>query len=88
MMKSDWVFRRGDLYLANLGKPEGSRQGGVRPIVALQNDVGNYYAPTLTLAPLTSKIEKKAAAYTLSAAQGKGAPASLNGSGRAAGYLR
>ncbi len=59
MMKSDWVYRRGDLYLANLGKPEGSRQGGVRPIVVLQNDVGNYYAPTLTLAPLTSKIEKK-----------------------------
>ena len=58
-MKSDWVYRRGDLYLANLGKPEGSRQGGVRPIVVLQNDVGNYYAPTLTLAPLTSKIEKK-----------------------------
>ena len=59
MMKSGWVFRRGDLYLANLGKPEGSRQGGVRPIVVLQNDVGNYYAPTLTLAPLTSKTEKK-----------------------------
>lgn len=59
MMKSGWVFRRGDLYLANLGKPEGSRQGGVRPIVVLQNDVSNYYAPTLTLAPLTSKTEKK-----------------------------
>ena len=59
MMKSGWVFRRGDLYLANLGNPEGSRQGGVRPIVVLQNDVGNYYAPTLTLAPLTSKTEKK-----------------------------
>ena len=59
MMKSDWVYRRGDLYLANLGVPEGSRQGGVRPIVVLQNDVGNYFAPTITLAPLTSKIEKK-----------------------------
>lgn len=59
MMKSDWIYRRGDLYLANLGTPEGSRQGGVRPIVVLQNDVGNYYAPTITLAPLTSKIEMK-----------------------------
>lgn len=59
MMKSGWVFRRGDLYLANLGNPEGSRQGGVRPIVVLQNDVGNYYAPTLTLAPLTSKTKRK-----------------------------
>ena len=59
MMKEDWVYRRGDIYLANLGKPEGSQQGGVRPVVILQNDIGNYYSPTLTLAPLTSKTEKK-----------------------------
>ena len=58
-MKENWVYRRGDLYLANLGVPVGSKQGGVRPIVVLQNDVGNYYAPTITIAPLTSKIEKK-----------------------------
>ena len=59
MMKNGWVFRRGDLYLANLGKPVGSKQGGVRPIVVLQNDIGNFYAPTITHAPLTSKVEKK-----------------------------
>ena len=59
MMKEDWVYRRGDIYLANLGKPEGSQQGGVRPVVLLQNVIGNYYSPTLTLAPLTSKTEKK-----------------------------
>lgn len=58
-MKEKWVYRRGDLYLANLGVPVGSKQGGVRPVVVLQNDVGNYYAPTITIAPLTSKIEKK-----------------------------
>lgn len=58
-MKQDWVYRRGDLYLADLGKPEGSEQGGVRPVVVLQNDVGNFYAPTITIAPLTSRIEKK-----------------------------
>lgn len=58
-MKENWVYRRGDLYLANLGVPVGSKQGGVRPVVVLQNDVGNYYAPTITIAPLTSKIEKK-----------------------------
>lgn len=45
MMKEDWVYRRGDIYLANLGKPEGSQQGGVRPVVILQNDIGNYYSP-------------------------------------------
>lgn len=59
MMKEGWVYRRGDIYLANLGKPLGSQQGGVRPVIVLQNDVGNYYAPTITLAPLTSKVEKK-----------------------------
>ena len=59
-MKENWVYRRGDLYFANLGVPVGSKQGGVRPVVVLQNDVGNYYyAPTITIAPLTSKIEKK-----------------------------
>ena len=58
-MKENWVYRRGDLYLANLGVPVGSKQGGVRPVVVLQNDVGNYYASTITIAPLTSKIEKK-----------------------------
>ena len=58
-MKQDWVYRRGDLYLANLGIPVGSKQGGVRPVVVLQNNVGNYYAPTITIAPLTSKVDKK-----------------------------
>ena len=59
MLNEKWVFRRGDIYLADLGTPEDCRQGGVRPIVVLQNDVGNRYAPTVTLAPLTSKTEKK-----------------------------
>lgn len=59
MMNENWVYRRGDLYLADLGTPVGSRQGGVRPVIILQNDIGNYYAPTITLAPLTSKINKK-----------------------------
>lgn len=58
-MKQDWVYRRGDLYLANLGIPAGSKQGGVRPVVVLQNNVGNFYAPTITIAPLTSKVDKK-----------------------------
>lgn len=58
-MKETWVYRRGDIYLANLGAPVGSQQGGVRPVVVLQNDVGNYYSPTITIAPLTTKTEKK-----------------------------
>ena len=59
MMKEAWVYRRGDIYLANLGTPVGSQQGGVRPIILLQNDVGNYFSPTVTLVPLTTKIDKK-----------------------------
>lgn len=59
MMKEGWIFRRGDLYIADLGNPEGSEQGGVRPVVILQNDVGNLHSPTITIAPLTSKTEKK-----------------------------
>ena len=59
MMREGWIYRRGDIYLANLGKPSGSQQGGVRPVVNLQNDVGNFYAPTITIVPLTSKFEKK-----------------------------
>lgn len=58
-MKENWVYRRGDLYLANLGVPVGSKQGGVRPVVVLQNNVGNFHSPTITIAPLTSKVEKK-----------------------------
>lgn len=73
MMKEDWVYRRGDIYLANLGKPEGSQQGGVRPVVILQNDIGNYYSPTLTLAPLTSKTEKRnVSRHTITSERQKG----------------
>ena len=62
-MKENWVYRRGDIYLANLGVPIGSKQGGVRPVVVLQNDVGNFYSPTITVAPLTTKIQKKRSRY-------------------------
>lgn len=58
MMSKSWICRRGDLYLADLGTPVGSQQGGVRPVVVLQNNVGNYHSPTLTVAPLTSKMKK------------------------------
>ncbi len=58
-MKEGWVYRRGDIYLADLGKPIGSQQGGVRPVVILQNDIGNYFSPTITIVPLTTKFNKK-----------------------------
>ena len=47
----------GDIYYAEL-KAEGSIQGGIRPVIVVQNDVGNKYSPTVNIVPLTSKIEK------------------------------
>ena len=58
-MKENWIYRRGDVYLASLDPYIGSEQGGTRPVVVLQNDVGNRYAPTLIVATVTSRTEKK-----------------------------
>lgn len=57
-MREDWVYRRGDVYLANLDPYIGSEQGGTRPVVVLQNNVGNYFAPTLVIASITSRCYK------------------------------
>ena len=59
MMKENWCYKRGDLYYANLSPYQGSEQGGTRPVIVLQNNVGNIYCPTLIVAPLTSKIAEK-----------------------------
>lgn len=48
-MKENWIYRRGDVYLANLDPYIGSEQGGTRPVVVLQNNTGNYYCPTLII---------------------------------------
>ena len=52
------LVKRGDLYYANLSPVLGSEQGGVRPIVVIQNDVGNKYSPTIIIAPVTSRQTK------------------------------
>ena len=57
-IREDWVFRRGDIYLANLNPFTGSEQGGKRPVLVLQNNEGNYFSETLIIAPLTTKIKK------------------------------
>lgn len=49
---------RGDIYYANLNPVIGSEQGGVRPVLILQNDIGNKYSPTTIIAAITSKIKK------------------------------
>lgn len=59
MLKEDWIFRRGDIYLAALEPRIGFVQSGYRPVIVLQNNCGNFFAPTLIVAPLSSNIYKK-----------------------------
>ena len=51
-------MKRGDVYRANLDPVQGSEQGGVRPVVIVQNDLGNRHSPTVIIAPLTSQRKK------------------------------
>ncbi len=52
------VIKRGDIYYADLSPVIGSEQGGVRPVLIVQNDVGNKYSPTVIAAAITSQINK------------------------------
>ena len=51
-------IKRGDIYYADLSPVIGSEQGGLRPVLIVQNDVGNKYSPTVIAAAITSKIGK------------------------------
>ena len=48
--------KRGELYYADLSPVVGSEQGGIRPVLVVQNDIGNKYSPTIIAAAVTSKI--------------------------------
>jgi len=52
------VIRRGDIYYADLSPVVGSEQGGVRPVLIVQNDVGNRHSPTVIAAAITSQTGK------------------------------
>lgn len=52
------MIKRGELYYADLSPVVGSEQGGVRPVLIIQNDVGNKYSPTIIAAAVTSKLDK------------------------------
>ena len=52
------MIKRGELYYADLSPVVGSEQGGIRPILIVQNDIGNKYSPTVIAAAVTSKINK------------------------------
>ena len=52
------TIRRGDIYYADLSPVVGSEQGGVRPVLIVQNEVGNRYSPTVIAAAITSRTDK------------------------------
>ncbi len=52
------MIKRGELYYADLSPVVGSEQGGIRPILIVQNDIGNKYSPTVIAAAITSKLTK------------------------------
>ena len=52
------VVKRGDIFYADLSPVVGSEQGGIRPVIIIQNDVGNRYSPTVIIGAITSQINK------------------------------
>ena len=52
------MIKRGEIYYADLSPVVGSEQGGIRPILIVQNDIGNKYSPTVIVAAITSQINK------------------------------
>ena len=59
MLLNNWRYLRGDIYYADMEPHIGSEQGGKRPVVVLQNNIGNRHSPTLIVATVTTRTEKK-----------------------------
>lgn len=53
------IVKRGEVWYADMSPVIGSEQGGIRPVLIVQNDVGNKYSPTTIAVPLTSRLAKK-----------------------------
>lgn len=52
------MVKRGDIYYADLSPVVGSEQGGVRPVLVIQNNLGNHFSPTIIVAAITARMEK------------------------------
>ena len=65
MLRKDWNYRRGDIYLADLGAHRGNIQGGVRPVINIQNNSGNFFGSDIDRRAAYHGAEKAGAAYTL-----------------------
>ena len=57
-MKKNFYIKRGDVYYADLSPVYGSEQGGIRPVLVIQNDIGNQKSNTIIVAAISSKIKK------------------------------
>ena len=57
-MANNIIVKRGDIYYADLSPVVGSEQGGIRPVIVVQNDIGNKYSPTIIVCAITSQINK------------------------------
>ena len=55
---NNWIYKRGDIYLANLNPFKEVEQGGTRPVLVVSNDIGNFFSELLLIAPITSQIKK------------------------------
>lgn len=65
-------MKRGDIYMAELDPVVGSEQGGCRPVLIIQNDMGNLHAPTVIAVPLTGSTNKPALPTHVRVARGEG----------------
>lgn len=54
----DLIVQRGEVYFADLSPVVGSEQGGIRPVLVIQNDIGNRFSPTVIVAAITAQIQK------------------------------
>ena len=52
------MIKRGEIYFASLNPVIGSEQGGLRPVLIIQNDIGNTYSPTTIVAAITSRMKR------------------------------
>jgi len=52
------IVKRGDVFFADLSPVVGSEQGGIRPVLIVQNDIGNRFSPTVIVAAITAQIQK------------------------------
>ena len=57
-MNGDTMIKRGEVYYADLSPVIGSEQGGIRPVLIVQNNIGNKYSPTVIAAAITSQLSK------------------------------